>query len=219
VGGDGQKMSKSLDNYIGITEEPSEIFRKLMKIEDQYLQTYFELCTDLTPEEINEVRAKGGPVGAHRVLAWIITLAYAHPLIPNSLDLKLYERAGLDWNNGNYHHPRGPLAGENGFFVLAYEQTAAAEIRYRAVAKGGIPDEMPEVTLAPSELQNGKIPIARLFTLVGLTTSNAEARRMVEQKGLRIDGEVLTDPKMEVALDKPLVLQRGKDKFVRAVSR
>ena len=76
---------------------------------------------------------------------------------------------------------------------------------------------MPEVTLHPSELREGKIAIVRLFTLAGLTASNSEARRLIEQKGLRLNGEVLTDPRMEVVLTKPLVLQRGKDRFVRVV--
>ena len=217
VGGDGQKMSKSYDNYIGITEEPSEIFRKLMKIEDQYLPTYFELCTDLAPAEIEEVLQKGGPVGAHRVLAWIVTLAYAHPLIPASIDLQLYERAGLDWRNGSYHQPKGPHASEDPLFIRAYEETAAAEVRYREVAKGGIPDEMPAVLLQPSELPKGTLSVVRLFTLAGLTASNGEARRLIEQRGLRLDGEILADPRLEVALDRPRVLQRGKDRFVRVI--
>lgn len=205
VGGDGQKMSKSLDNYIGITEEPSEVFRKLMKIEDQYLQTYFELCTDLTPEEIKEVMEKGGPVGAHRVLARLVTGAYTQEPIPSRLDQKLYESLGyslaaqgLDKEGGN-------------------QAVQQAELRYDEISKGGIPGEMPAFAVSNTALQDGKIGVAKLFTLAGLTTSNGEARRLIEQKGLRLDGEVLTDPKAEVALDRPLVLQRGKDRFVRVV--
>jgi len=204
VGGDGQKMSKSYDNYIGINEEPSEIFRKLMKIEDQCLQTYFELCTDLKPEEIQEVMEQGGPVGAHRVLARLLTGAYAQPLIPARLDKALYQSLGFSWEA--YGHD------QDGVSVVRQ-----AEARYYEIAQGGIPREMPEVTLHPSELREGKIAIVRLFTLAGLTASNSEARRLIEQKGLRLNGEVLTDPRMEVVLTKPLVLQRGKDRFVRVV--
>jgi tyrosyl-tRNA synthetase len=205
VGGDGQKMSKSLDNYIGITEEPSEIFRKLMKIEDPYLQTYFELCTDLTPEEIKEVMRQGGPVGAHRVLARLVAGAYAQELIPSRLDKAFYQSLGYSWDaQGHDQVGTAPVVQQ-------------AEARYYEIAHGGIPDEMPQVVLHPNELQQGKIAIAKLFTLAGLTASNGEARRLIEQKGLRLDGEVLSDPKMEVALNRPRVLQRGKDKFVRIV--
>lgn len=59
VGLDGvQKMSKSLNNYIGLTEPPSEMYGKVMSITDPMMATYFELCTDLPVEEINSV-AKG----------------------------------------------------------------------------------------------------------------------------------------------------------------
>lgn len=203
VGGDGQKMSKSYDNYIGISEEPSEIFRKLMKIEDPYLQTYFELCTDLSPGEIEQALEQGGPVGAHRVLARLVTGAYAQPRIPARLDRPFYESLGYLWEA--FGQDRG---GQN-------PAVRQAEARYYEIAHGGIPDEMPEVTISTHELPGGHIAVTRLFTLAGLTTSNGEARRLIEQKGLRLDGEVLTDPKMEIALGKPLVLQRGKDRFVR----
>ncbi len=205
VGGDGQKMSKSYDNYIGITEEPSEVFRKLMKIEDRYLQTYFELCTDLTPVEIKEVMDKGGPVGAHRVLARLLTGAYAQSLIPPSIDKKLYESLGYSW---------AALGEDQGGQNAVVQQ---AEARYYEIAHGGIPDEMLEVTIPAEELPGGRIPLVKLFTLAGLTVSNGEARRLIEQKGLRLNGTVLTDPKMEITLTQPLVLQRGKDRFVRVV--
>ncbi len=203
VGGDGQKMSKSYDNYIGVSEEPSEIFRKLMKIEDLYLPTYFELCTDLNPGEIKEALGKGGPVGAHRVLARLLTGAYALPRIPARLDRPLYESLGYRWEAfGQDQGGQNPVVQH-------------AEARYYEIAHGGIPDEMPEVVISSGELSGGHIAVARLFTLAGLTASNSEARRLIEQKGLRLDGQVLSDPKMEIAFSQPRVLQRGKDRFVR----
>ena len=59
VGLDGkEKMSKSLDNYIGLTDSPFEKFEKSMKIPDEVLRQYFELATDLPIEEINEIMEK-----------------------------------------------------------------------------------------------------------------------------------------------------------------
>ena len=59
VGTDGQrKMSKSLGNYIGITEPPSEMFGKIMSISDEMMWPYFDLVTDHTPEEIAALSAK-----------------------------------------------------------------------------------------------------------------------------------------------------------------
>ena len=82
-----------------------------------------------------------------------------------------------------------------------------------------MPDDIPTVEIDPAELKDGKIWVARLFSLVGLTKSNGEARRMIQNRGLRINGEVVTDPNLEVSLDEPLILKRGKDKFARVVLR
>jgi tyrosyl-tRNA synthetase len=66
VGTDGQrKMSKSLGNYVGITEAPSEMFGKLMSISDDMMWPYFELVTDRTPGEISDLRAKVQSGAAH----------------------------------------------------------------------------------------------------------------------------------------------------------
>jgi tyrosyl-tRNA synthetase len=83
------------------------------------------------------------------------------------------------------------------------------------VARGGIPEDLPTVRIPQAELKEGRIWVARLFTLAGLTPSNAEARRLIANRGLRLDGEVITDPALEVDLSRPRVLQRGRDRFVR----
>ncbi|MEM6431413.1 MAG: tyrosine--tRNA ligase [Deinococcota bacterium] len=90
-----------------------------------------------------------------------------------------------------------------------------AEERYDYVAKGGIPNDVPEVAIAASELQDGSIGILKLATLAGLTASNGEARRLVQNRGLKMNGEAITDVKLQLSLDAPLVLQKGKDRFVR----
>ena len=92
---------------------------------------------------------------------------------------------------------------------------AAAEQRYDEVAKGAIPDDVPEYAVAPAELQSGGVPVARLATLAGLTASNGEARRLVQNRGLKLDGVVVEDPQFVVTLTQPRVLQKGKDRFVR----
>ena len=203
-GTDGRKMSKSYDNYIGIDEEPSTIFKKLMQVEDTWLQRYFDLCTDLSPEEIKLVMEKGGAVGAHRVLARLVAGAYAQKRIPSSIGKALYESLGYKFEDAGQDREAG-----------LNETVRQAEERYYLVAKNAIPDDIPLKSIDSSEVQDGKIGVAKLFTLAGLTTSNGEARRIAEQKGLRIDGEVVSDPNLQITLDKTLVLQRGKDKFVK----
>lgn len=92
---------------------------------------------------------------------------------------------------------------------------ANAEERYDYVAKGGIPDDLPEVTVTAAELSAGSIGILKLATLAGLTSSNGEARRLVQNRGLKLDGDAVEDVKMQLTLDAPVVLQKGKDTFVR----
>ncbi|KAA3599263.1 MAG: tyrosine--tRNA ligase [Calditrichaeota bacterium] len=78
-GTDGvQKMSKSLDNYIGIDESPSEMYGKTLSIPDNLIYKYFELCTDLTDEELSEVKtaAETDPRNTKRKLARTIVALY-----------------------------------------------------------------------------------------------------------------------------------------------
>ncbi len=94
---------------------------------------------------------------------------------------------------------------------------ADAEARYDAVARGETPDEMREVVVPGDALEGGSIGVLRLAVLAGLTQSNGEARRLIQNRGLRLAGEVLEDPRASVELAAPVVMQRGKDTFVRIV--
>jgi tyrosyl-tRNA synthetase len=94
---------------------------------------------------------------------------------------------------------------------------AHAEERYDYIAKGGIPDDMPEFKLPASELTDGKIWICKLATLVGLTPSNGEARRIIQNRGLKMNGEPVTDDKLNVDVSQSVVLQKGKDRFIRVM--
>ncbi|MCA9839390.1 MAG: tyrosine--tRNA ligase [Trueperaceae bacterium] len=95
------------------------------------------------------------------------------------------------------------------------EPIAYAEERYDYVAKGGIPDDIPVQTIDKAELEDNSIWICKLATLAGLTASNGEARRLIQNRGLKLDGETVTDLQLQVTLDSAIVLQKGKDTFVR----
>ena len=95
------------------------------------------------------------------------------------------------------------------------EHVAHAEERYDEVARGGIPDDVREVAVPAEEFTDGQVGLLRLATLAGLTASNGEARRLVQNRGLRVDGEVVEDPMLRLSLESPVVLQKGKDAFVR----
>ena len=183
VGLDGtEKMSKSLDNYIGLTDAPHAMFAGLMKVPDALLDNYFTLLTDLPRSRTEELLA-GHPAASHRELAREVVAWF-------------YPEADLD----------------------------AAEERFRSVARGGIPDNIPTVMVPVAELDNSldtqRISMAKLVVLAGLEPSNGAARKLIQNRGLRLNGETYTDPQGSLSRDDlsaqgGAVLQKGKDKFAR----
>ncbi len=172
-----QKMSKSLDNYIGITEAPDEMFGKIMSISDDLMWRYFDLLSFRSNEELAQLRAdvEGGR---------------------NPRDVKF-------------------LLGEE--IVERFHDRAAAEAAretFIARFKGGqMPDEIPEKVLDAGDEGLG---IAAALTACGLTASNSEAFRMIQQGGVRIDGEKVEDRGLVLQAGFDGVLQVGKRKFCRA---
>ena len=180
VGLDGtEKMSKSLDNYIGLTDPPHAMFAGLMKVPDPLLGNYFTLLTDLPQPRIDELLA-GHPVAAHRELARAVVAS-------------LYPDADL----------------------------AAAEERFRSVAKGGIPDDIREVRVPAAELgEAGTVSMAKLVVLAGLEPSNGAARKLIQNRGLKLGGEPYPEVQGQLTraqLQAGAVLQKGKDKFARLI--
>lgn len=93
---------------------------------------------------------------------------------------------------------------------------AAAQERFERVARGGIPENIPSVTV-PAELADGDAyPVARLVVLAGLEPSNGAARKLIQNRGLKVDGETYVDPQGKLELGAAgRVIQKGKDKFAR----
>jgi tyrosyl-tRNA synthetase len=183
VGLDGaQKMSKSLGNYVGITEPPEEQFGKLMRVPDDLMPAYLALTTGWHPDEVEEVtdrltRGALRPVDAKRLLARTV------------VDL--------------YH---GDGAG------------AAAEAEFDRVFKEhAAPTEVPEYVVSPDELRDGRIEVARLLTLAGLAASNREGRRKIQEGGVYLEDERVTDPSLEVTPDDVdgRLLRLGRRSWVR----
>ncbi len=92
---------------------------------------------------------------------------------------------------------------------------AGAERRYDEVARGRTPERMPEVAVPAEEFRDGRVGVLRLAVLAGHAASNGEARRLIQNRGLRLDGAPIDDPSTYLELAAPAVLQRGKDGFVR----
>jgi len=166
------KMSKSKNNYIGITEAPNSMYAKVLSISDVLMWRWYELLSFESLAAIaklkDEVAAGRNPKDAKVALALEITT--------------------------RFHGQAAALAAQEDF-----------ERR----ARGGIPDEIPEVAVSGAPLG-----IGALLKSAGLVPSNGEGLRKVEQGGVRIDGVVISDKglKLEPGI---YVLQVGKRQFAR----
>ena len=99
------------------------------------------------------------------------------------------------------------------------EASGTAEAEFdRIFAKGGLPDEIPEPTFTVGgQTDRGAVWVVALLTGAGLASSNGEARRLIQQGGLRVDGETVRDVDFSVSIDSPILLQAGKRRFVRVL--
>ncbi len=169
-----EKMSKSKNNYIGISEAPNEMFGKLMSISDVLMWKYFTLLSFRPLEEIAQLKAEceagRNPRDAKVMLAQeIVTRFHSAQAAADAL---------ADFNNR---------------------------------AKGGIPDDIPELTLTvPTE----GVGIGALLKQAGLVASTSEGARMVEQGGVRVDGVAVGDKAARLGAGTHVV-QVGKRKFAR----
>lgn len=167
-----EKMSKSKNNYIGITEPGNTMFAKLMSISDVMMWRYYELLSWRSIAELaqlkREVEEGRNPRDAK--------VALAQEIVARFHSQQAAEDALADFVNRS---------------------------------KGGIPDDVPEVSLA-----GGPLAIAQLLKQSGLVPSVSEASRMIDQGGVRIDGIVISDKALKVE-NGVFVLQVGKRKFAR----
>ncbi len=161
-----EKMSKSLDNYIGIGEPADSIFEKCMRVPDVLLEDYFRLTADV-PEETYRPLLSADIRQAHFLYAREITRMYC----------------GSD-------------------------AAASAELRYVTVASGRAPGTMRVISVNGSGAS-----IVALLREAGFAQSNSEARRLIEGRGIRLNGETVEDVGLTVSGD--AVLSRGKNQFVR----
>ena len=163
-----EKMSKSLDNYIGIDEPAEVIFEKCMKVPDNILSDYFRLTTDI-PEEVYSLQIRQDIRQAHFIYACEIVRTYH---------------------------------GEN--------SVEPAKQRYLSVASGDAPENMEVISISESE-----VSIIELIKRAGFAGSNSEARRLIEGKGIKLNGETVSD--ITLRITENAIISRGKNKFVRAV--
>jgi tyrosyl-tRNA synthetase len=170
----GQKMSKSLGNYVGINEPPADIYGKLMSVSDALMFRYFDLATRVPQAEVAELR-RLHPMDAKKRLARTVTAMY-----------------------------HGEAA------------AAAAEAQFsRVVQKKEVPENIDVIHL---KTRSDGEPAWKIVVQAGLAASNSEARRLIQQGAVEIDGARISDPGHTVMVSGlSRLLQVGKRKFKRIV--
>jgi tyrosyl-tRNA synthetase len=205
VGLDGQrKMSKSLGNYVGITEAPSQMFGKLMSISDDMIWPYFDLVTDHTPEEIAALRAK-------------VKSGETHPM-----DAKMSLAQEII---AGFH---GALAAEKAAaeFQRIFRDRKAPQEMKEIVLKRlpmGISVRSKSTSVSSSHMANelsiGPEKWSKLLAYLGQASSTSEAERIIKQGGFEINGLLVKDPTCKVDLNQAesYEVRVGKKKFLRIV--
>jgi len=174
-GTDGvEKMSKSLGNYIGIYDAPEEIYGKVMSISDELMWKYYLLLTDLSPSEIDAIKAR-------------------------------VERGEI--------HPMEAKSGLGKLLVTYYHDEAAAEAAKehfdKVIRRKENPDDMEEASLSRTD---DALPLFKLIAQLEMAASGNEARRLIKQGAVSIDGERISDMGASFDLSAPrsVVLKVGK---------
>lgn len=174
------KMSKSLGNYIGVSEPANEIFGKVMSVSDDLMWRYYDLLSFRSTEEIAVFRQD---IAGGR----------------NPRDVKVLLAQELV---GRFH---GQAAAEAAL--------ADFESRFR---QGGVPEDLQDTVL---DTAGAGIAIAQALKAAGLTGTTSEALRMIDQGGVRLDGDKVSDRGLMLAAGVSVVAQVGKRKFARLVVR
>ncbi len=172
----GDKMSKSLGNYVGINEPPNEIFGKLMSISDELMWRYIEL---LSFESLQTVARRKREVAEGR----------------NPRDIKVLFAKEIVTR---FHSASAAEAAEAEF-----------ERRFR---HGALPDELKEFKFSAPE---GGLGVTQTLKLAGFASSISEAQRLIEQGGVKVDGERVSDRALKFSRGQSFVIQAGKRKVAR----
>jgi tyrosyl-tRNA synthetase len=172
-----EKMSKSLGNYIALTDKPEEMYGKTLSIQDELIMRYYILTTDLSPAEIKKIKEEletgKNPRDAKHDLAWHLVRRY-------------HSKEDADKARAHF----------NQVFV-----------------KGGVPDEMDEYGVNTGER------ILDIIVASNKVQSAGEAKRLIKQGGVSLDGKKITDVSAIPNIDKEAVLKVGKRKFIKLIKK
>ena len=171
-----EKMSKSKNNYVGITESPQEMFGKLMSITDDMMWRYYDLLSFRSNEEIAQLKKETADGRNPREIK---------VLLAQEIVARFHTQADAE------------------------HALVQFEARFKQHA---LPEHIQEVTV---EATGAQLPLSQLMKQAGLTSSTSEALRLIDQRGVKLDGQLVTDRGFAVAKGTTVLVQAGKRKFAR----
>ena len=169
-----EKMSKSKNNYIGITEDANTMFAKVLSISDELMWRWYTLLSFRSLQEIE---------GLQREVAQGRNPKEVKVLLAREITTRFHSAAAAD----------------------------AAEQDFQNRARGGVPEDIPEVPVIGAPMT-----VAAVLKAAGLAPSTSEANRLIDGAGVRIDGSVVSDRGLKLEPG-TYVMQVGKRKFARVV--
>lgn len=171
------KMSKSLNNYIGVEDSSKEMFGKVMSIKDELIIRYFKLITQLSNEEINimEQEMKEGKN-------------------PRDFKVKLAKTIITQYYNA--------------------DEAEKAEVEFINIfSKNQMPEVINEIELIVEN--DGEYWVPKLLHILGLVSSTSDGKRMLDQGGVKVDGNKVSD--MNIKVENDMIIQVGKRKFAKII--
>jgi tyrosyl-tRNA synthetase len=176
-----EKMSKSKNNYIGVTEPPDEIYGKVMSISDDLMWRYYQLLTDLTPGDIARLKSEAESGARH----------------PRDVKSDLAKKLVADF------HSRAEADRAEAEFIRRFrERQTPTEVETRAIKPAA-----------------RNVKLVDLLSQADLAPSKAEARRLISQGGVKLNGERISEATFEIDTGavKEIQLQVGKLKFLKVI--
>jgi tyrosyl-tRNA synthetase len=205
VGLDGQrKMSKSLGNYVGVSEAPSDMFGKLMSLSDDMMWPYFDLVTDRTPEEIAALAAQVKSGAKHPM---DVKISLAKEIIAGFHGEAAAEKAAAEFQRV-FRDRQAPEEMQE--FVIHPMLTS---LSIQSKSKDVV------TSRAVTGLSTQSEKWSRILPYLGLASSTSEAERVIKQGGFELDGSVVQNPavKLDLTISATYTLRLGKKKFLRIV--
>jgi tyrosyl-tRNA synthetase len=191
-----QKMSKSLGNAIGIHEPPLEIYGKIMSVSDEIMWRYYELLTDVSIAEIENMRRESHPMQAKKDLARRIVADF------HSTDVAT--KAGEDWAK---QFQKDEVPENVRVILLKYSDVAPVGLESVGPGPGSAGPGLTGISRSGDPVP---VKLDKLLVRCGFSSSTSDGQRKIKQRAVRINGEITTEHVLKIHLPTELTIRIGR---------